>query len=143
MSSDRDLPVDIFQIVTGSSEPIYRQMVEQLRRQILGGQIGAGDAMPSVREVASALGVNPMTVSKAYSLLEGDGWLARRRGLGMVVAERESQFVLAESRLELIRPSLQRVALESQQLKLQPEAVLQLFSEILVGDKDGNDSATN
>jgi GntR family transcriptional regulator len=143
MAINRDLSPEVFQIATGSSEPIYRQMVEQLRRQILGGQIGAGDAMPSVREVASALGVNPMTVSKAYSLLEGDGWLARRRGLGMVVAERESQFVLAESRLELIRPSLQRVALESQQLKLQPEAVLQLFSEILVGDKDGNDSATN
>ncbi len=131
MASHRDLAPDIFQIVTGSSEPIYRQMVEQLRRQILGGQIAAGDAMPSVREVASALGVNPMTVSKAYSLLEADGWLDRRRGMGMVVAERESQFDLAESRLELIRPSLQRVAVESQQLKLQPSAVLELFSQIL------------
>jgi GntR family transcriptional regulator len=131
MASHRDLAPDIFQIATGSSEPIYRQMVEQLRRQILGGQIAAGDAMPSVREVASALGVNPMTVSKAYSLLEADGWLDRRRGMGMVVAERESQFDLAESRLELIRPSLQRVAVESQQLKLQPSAVLELFSQIL------------
>ncbi|MBI3714267.1 MAG: GntR family transcriptional regulator [Burkholderiales bacterium] len=131
MMSNRDLPPDIFLIATGSSEPIYRQMIEQLRRQILGGQVKAGDAMPSVREVATALGVNPMTVSKAYSLLEGDGWLARRRGMGMVVAERESQFEQAESRLELIRPSLEKVALESQQLKLQPKAVVQLLSQIL------------
>lgn len=129
--SNRDLPPDIFLIATGSSEPIYRQMIEQLRRQILGGQVKAGDAMPSVREVATALGVNPMTVSKAYSLLEGDGWLARRRGMGMVVAERESQFEQAESRLELIRPSLEKVALESQQLKLQPKAVVQLLTQIL------------
>lgn len=129
--SNRDLPPDIFLIATGSSEPIYRQMIEQLRRQILGGQVRAGDAMPSVREVATALGVNPMTVSKAYSLLEGDGWLARRRGMGMVVAERESQFEQAESRLELIRPSLEKVALESQQLKLQPKAVVQLLTQIL------------
>lgn len=129
--SNRDLPPDIFLIATGSSEPIYRQMIEQLRRQILGGQVKAGDAMPSVREVATALGVNPMTVSKAYSLLEGDGWLARRRGMGMVVAERESQFEQAETRLELIRPSLEKVALESQQLKLQPKAVVQLLSQIL------------
>lgn len=143
MATNRDLSPDIFQIATGSSEPIYRQMVEQLRRQILGGQISAGDAMPSVREVATALGVNPMTVSKAYSLLENDAWLARRRGLGMVVAERESQFALAESRLELIRPSLQRVALESHQLQLSPEAVLQLFSEILVDGADGPDNASN
>lgn len=138
MAINRDLPPDIFQIATGSSEPIYRQMVEQLRRQILGGQIVAGDAMPSVREVATALGVNPMTVSKAYSLLESDAWLARRRGLGMVVAERESHFALAESRLELIRPSLQRVALESQQLKLPPEDVLQMFSNILKQDSDSS-----
>lgn len=131
MMSNRDLPPDIFLIATGSSEPIYRQMIEQLRRQILGGQVKAGDAMPSVREVATALGVNPMTVSKAYSLLEGDGWLARRRGMGMVVAERESQFEQAETRLELIRPSLEKVALESQQLKLQPKAVVQLLSQIL------------
>lgn len=131
MMSNRDLPPDIFLIATGSSEPIYRQMIEQLRRQILGGQVKAGDAMPSVREVATALGVNPMTVSKAYSLLEGDGWLARRRGMGMVVAERESQFEQAESRLELIRPSLEKVALESQQLKLQPKAVVQMLTQIL------------
>ncbi|WP_395007538.1 GntR family transcriptional regulator [Undibacterium sp.] len=131
MIMNRDLPVDIFQIATGSSEPIYRQMVEQLRRQILGGQIHAGDAMPSVREVASTLGVNPMTVSKVYSLLEADGWLARRRGMGMIIAQRESQFEQAEARLELIRPSLERVGLEAQQLKLASTDVLQLFSEIL------------
>ncbi len=133
--SNRDLPPDIFLIATGSSEPIYRQMIEQLRRQILGGQVKAGDAMPSVREVATALGVNPMTVSKAYSLLEGDGWLARRRGMGMVVAERESQFEQAESRLELIRPSLEKVALEAQQLKLQPKAVVQLLTQMLKTDR--------
>ncbi|MBI1835158.1 MAG: GntR family transcriptional regulator [Burkholderiales bacterium] len=135
MMSNRDLPPDIFLIATGSSEPIYRQMIEQLRRQILGGQVKAGDAMPSVREVATALGVNPMTVSKAYSLLEGDGWLARRRGMGMVVAERESQFEQAESRLELIRPSLEKVALEAQQLKLQPKAVVQLLTQMLKTDR--------
>lgn len=135
MMSNRDLPPDIFLIATGSSEPIYRQMIEQLRRQILGGQVKAGDAMPSVREVATALGVNPMTVSKAYSLLEGDGWLARRRGMGMVIAERESQFEQAESRLELIRPSLEKVALESQQLKLQPKAVVQMLTQILKSDQ--------
>jgi GntR family transcriptional regulator len=131
MTKNADLSVDIFQITTGSSEPIYRQMVEQLRRQILGGQIHAGDAMPSVRDVASGLGVNPMTVSKAYSLLESDGLLVRRRGLGMIVAQRHTQFNEAESRLELLRPSLERVGLEAQQLKLATADVLQMLREIL------------
>ncbi|UUZ56006.1 GntR family transcriptional regulator [Massilia sp. H-1] len=65
----------IFSIATGSSEPIYRQLVEQARRLIAGGQLAPGDAMPSVREIAQALALNPMTVSKAYGLLELEGAL--------------------------------------------------------------------
>ncbi len=79
----------LFSIVTGSPDPIYRQLSDQVRRFVAGGQLAAGDELPSVREVAQALAVNPMTVSKAYSLLEAEGVLARRRGLGMVVAERQ------------------------------------------------------
>ncbi|MBR7799943.1 GntR family transcriptional regulator [Undibacterium fentianense] len=139
MISNRDLAVDIFQISTGSTEPIYRQMVEQVRRQILGGQLLAGDAMPSVREVATALGINPMTVSKAYSLLEADDWLVRRRGMGMVVAEKTLSLDEASSRLALLRPSLERVGTEAKQLQLPAEAVLSCLSEIL----NQNDHDTN
>ena len=60
----------LFSIVPGSTEPIYRQLVEQVRRLVAGGQLAPGDALPSVREVALQLAVNPMTVSKAYGLLE-------------------------------------------------------------------------
>ena len=127
---NRDLPPDIFQIATGGSEPIYRQMIEQLRRLIAGGQVRAGDGMPSVREVATSLGVNPMTVSKAYSLLEGEGLLARRRGLGMIVAERAPAFAEHDSRLEMLRPSLERVATEAQELKLEKKAVIALFDQL-------------
>jgi GntR family transcriptional regulator len=131
MNSNRDLPPELFQIATGSSEPIYRQMIEQLRRLIAGGQIKAGDGMPSVREVATALGVNPMTVSKAYSLLEGEGVLARRRGMGMIVAQREFPADQHASRLALIQPSLERVVLEAKQLELKNDAVIGLLSELL------------
>ncbi|HWJ95934.1 MAG TPA: GntR family transcriptional regulator, partial [Telluria sp.] len=63
-------PPDIFSITTGTPEPIYRQLVEQVRRMAAAGQLAAGDEMPSVRDVAQALALNPMTVSKAYGLLE-------------------------------------------------------------------------
>lgn len=131
MTTPRSLSADIFVIATGSSDPIYRQMIEQLRRLILGGQVSAGDEMPSVREVATALGVNPMTVSKAYSLLESDGWLSRRRGMGMVIAERVSSVDEVQGRLALMRPSLERVALEAQQLQVPPKAVVRMLAEIL------------
>lgn len=120
----------LFSIVTGSPEPIYRQLVEQVRRLAASGQLQPGDAMPSVREIASSLALNPMTVSKAYGLLELDGVLTRRRGLGMVVAEQAAPARPAE-RAELLRPTLERAALEARQLELDPDTVLTLFATIL------------
>jgi GntR family transcriptional regulator len=121
----------LFSIATGSSEPIYRQLVDQVRRLVAGGQLAAGHEMPSVREVAQTLAVNPMTVSKAYGLLEIEGLLSRRRGLGMVVAERPRHGKRLAERTELLRPTLERAALEARQLELDPDTVLALFNQIL------------
>jgi len=121
----------LFSITTGSSEPIYRQLVEQVRRLVAAGQMAPGDAMPSVREVAQSLALNPMTVSKAYSLLEMEGLLARRRGMGMVVADRVQTTHSALERAELLRPILERAAMEARQLELDPDTVLSLFTQLL------------
>ncbi|TVQ42796.1 MAG: GntR family transcriptional regulator, partial [Wenzhouxiangella sp.] len=56
-----------------SGTPLYRQIVDQVRRLVSGGQLQAGDELPSVREVARQHGINPMTVSRAYSLMENEG----------------------------------------------------------------------
>ena len=120
---------NLFSIATGSSEPIYRQLVEQVRRLSASGQLRPGDEMPSVREIAQALALNPMTVSKAYSLLEMEGVLARRRGLGMVVADSAS--AQPADRAGLLRPTLERAAVEARQLELDPDTVLSLFATIL------------
>jgi GntR family transcriptional regulator len=119
----------LFSIATGSPEPIYRQLVEQVRRLSAGGQLQPGDEMPSVREIAQALALNPMTVSKAYGLLEMEGVLARRRGLGMVVAD--SALAQPADRAGLLRPTLERAAVEARQLELDPDTVLSLFATIL------------
>ena len=93
-----------FHIHTGSSEPIYRQLVEHVRRRVAAGQIKAGDEIPSVRDLAQQLAVHPMTISKAYSLLEAEGLLERRRGLAMRVAPQHQRAQPAASRIELLRP---------------------------------------
>ncbi|MFZ6693815.1 GntR family transcriptional regulator [Undibacterium sp. SXout20W] len=131
MSPPRILPPDIFQVSTGSNEPIYRQLIEQLRRLSASGQVQADDTLPSIREVALALGVNPMTVSKAYSLLENEGLLTRKRGIGMLVASPAQDFSDEEQRLALLRPGLERLAAEVKQLELAPTSVLNLFQQIL------------
>lgn len=125
------LSPQLFSITPGSTEPIYRQLVEQVRRLVAGGQMAPGDALPSVREVAQALAVNPMTVSKAYGLLETEGLLARRRGLGMLVAERPPAVRTNAERAALLRPTLLRAAREARELELDPDTVLSLFTHIL------------
>ena len=78
----------ILVIDTHSGVPIYRQLMDQITRQILAGQIRPGDQLPTVRELAVRLKINPMTISKAYSLLESTGILQRQRGIGLFVAGR-------------------------------------------------------
>lgn len=134
MTTDRTLPPDIFQVNTGSSEPIYRQLVEQLRRQIASSQLKENDTLPSIREVALALSINPMTISKAYSILESEGLLTRKRGIGMLVASTGNDYSAADSRLELLRPSLEKIAIEARQLELAPKAVLNLLNHLLRGN---------
>lgn len=121
----------IFSIATGSSEPIYRQLADQVRRLVAAGHLAAGDSMPSVRDVAQALAVNPMTVSKAYALLEAEGLLDRHRGAGMTVADQGARRQREQSKEALLRPTLERAALEARQLELDPDITLALFANIL------------
>ena len=121
----------LFSVVAGSSEPIYRQLVAQVRRCVAGGQLKAGDELPSVRDLAQSLAVNPMTVSKAYGLLEAEGLLTRRRGLAMVIAEQHRRAQPAADRIDLLRPTLERAAQEVHQLQLPAAQALTLFKTIL------------
>lgn len=120
-----------FSINTGSPEPIYRQLIEQVRRRIASGQLRAGQEIPSVRELAQSLAVHPMTISKAFSLLEAQGLLERRRGLSMVVAAQHTRASSSASRVELLRPTLEKAAAEARQLELPKTQVLKLFEKII------------
>jgi GntR family transcriptional regulator len=70
-----------------SGEPIYRQIIRQIRQQIMTGQLKQADQLQTVRDLAARLNVNPMTVSKAYSFLEAEGLVERKRGIGLFVAK--------------------------------------------------------
>ena len=79
--------VSMYSLNAVSGTPIYRQIVDQTCQLVASGRLPHGELLPSVRALAADLGINPMTVSKAYSLLEREGIVTRRRGLGMVVEE--------------------------------------------------------
>ncbi len=125
-----DTPIQ-FQINPGSAEPIYRQLMDQLRRRVAAGQWVAGQELPSVRELALQLAVHPMTISKAYGLLELEGLLERRRGLPMVIAAGHARPAAARDRIEQLRPTLQRAAAEARELGIPASRALELFERLL------------
>ncbi|MEO6079600.1 MAG: GntR family transcriptional regulator [Steroidobacteraceae bacterium] len=107
-----------------ASVPIYQQLIDQVRRLVAGGQLLPGAELPSVREMAHEHTVHPMTISKAYSLLESEGLLERHRGKPMrVAALRRNQSSVA-AKLRQIEPQLEALALAARQLELSDEEVI-------------------
>jgi GntR family transcriptional regulator len=117
----------MFILNPNSGVPIYRQILEQVRRQVASGQLRPGDALPSVREVALAHAVNPMTISKAYSLLQAEGLLEHNRGKPMTVAHQARVQSPLSQRIEQIEPLVEQLALAARQLQLSPAEVTKLL----------------
>ncbi len=67
--------------------PIYKQIVDEIRRSVAAGVYRPGEMIPSLRALALELAVNPNTVQRAYEALEREGLIHARKGLGMFVAE--------------------------------------------------------
>ena len=121
-----------FDLLPSSATPIYRQIVDQVERAVASGTLAAGDDLPSVRAVAQHYVVNPMTVSKAYSLLELQGLVERRRGIGMII--RASMATGLPERVAQLRPALEHAASVSRQLGVAPAAALDAFQQILAAN---------
>lgn len=120
-----------------SGQPVFRQIVEQVRFQVASGILEPGSPIPSTRELAARLGINPMTVSKAYAALEQEGVLDRRPGLALVVRARSTAGRGDEQRAELaraLRPAIDAV----EQLGLSAEEALAVFRSALA-ERGGRD----
>ncbi len=117
-----------------SGIPIYRQVVEQVRRMIASGQLVSGSELPSVRELAVQHAVNPMTISKAYALLENEGLLIRQRGKPMQVAaisKEESK----QQKQDLLTPAIENLLLVAKQLDLDIDELLLLIKKQMKKDR--------
>jgi GntR family transcriptional regulator len=118
------MDASMLHIHPAAPEPIYRQIADQVRRLVAGGQLAAGASLPSVREVAATHAINPMTVSKAYSQLEAEGVLERLRGKGMAVAAQARPGHTPAQRWALLDPALDALARQARELELAPDDVV-------------------
>lgn len=81
-------------IVSNQSElPIYAQIKEQIKEQILNGQIAEGTILPSIRNLAREIGVSVITTTRAYNDLEAEGFIASMQGRGSVVLSKENKIL--------------------------------------------------
>ena len=125
------MDASLLTVQPAAPEPIYRQIVEQLRRLIAGGQLLSGELLPSVREVAGFHAINPMTVSRAYNLAESEGLLERLRGKGMAVAEQTGAARTQLQRLAMLEPQLVALARHANELELPADAVMRRLVKLL------------
>jgi GntR family transcriptional regulator len=121
--------IALFTLYPESGIPIYRQLIDQIRRLIAAGQLQAGAELPSVRDLAVEHAVNPMTISKAYALLEAEGLLIRNRGKPMTVAaSRRSQQPISQ-RLRQVEPQLLQLVSAARQLDIPREDLIALLEK--------------
>ena len=123
----------MFILNSGSGIPIYRQLVDQVKRMVVGGQLQPGDTLPSVRELAGTQAVNPMTISKAYSQLEVEGILLRKRGRPMEVAALKSPSGTPEQYLE---PQLKELCQAARQLNVDPQVLPEIVANSIKKEID-------
>lgn len=106
------------------NQPIYLQLRQLVLSRILSGSLPEGEAIPSVRQVASDERINPLTVTKAYQLLVDEGLIEKRRGLGMFVTAGAQDRALAQERQRFLRQEWPQTLARIHELKLNPKQLL-------------------
>ena len=92
------------------NQPIYRQLADTIRQQILQGVWQEGEALPSVRVVAADMKINHLTVMKGYQLMVDEGLIEKKRGQGMFVAEGAMSSLREEQQQQFIEQQIPAIA---------------------------------
>jgi GntR family transcriptional regulator len=114
-----------------SGVPVYRQLMDQVKFHVASGLLKPGDELPSTRALSSELGLNPMTISKAYSYLERDGVIERRPGRPLVVKAVEGEQEIRDRKMSQLREAIAPTITVIKQLGIQEGEAVRVFSEML------------
>ena len=112
-----------------SGEPIYRQIVEQVKYQVACGDLRPGEKLPSIRAMAGQLNVNPRTVVKAYETLQHADLVVMRHGQGVFITENRGS-VPASARRKVLAEMAQRLVAEAARLGADQDEVLRIVRDI-------------
>ena len=108
--------------------PIYRQIINQIKFQVAAQRLKSGDELPSIRELAEQLLINPNTVARAYRELESAGVVVSRRGSGTCVADNGSPLRRAE-KMKILADRAAGLVAEASQLGVDVDDVVKLVRQ--------------
>ncbi len=110
-------------------DPMYRQVTDQIKDAIAGGDLQPDEMLPSIRELALALNVSVITIKRAYQDLETEGWIRARRGLGSFVTPADPD-ALRQEKLAELRRELTRILARGRKFRVTGQDVIQLIEQI-------------
>ena len=119
-------------INNSSMVPIYEQIVDQVKAQIISGELKEDDNLPSVRTLSKELRISALTVKKAYDNLENEGFTVTIHGKGTYVTATNTELLLEEQKKEL-ESDLERVIQKGRCYGISDEDIKKLFELILEG----------
>lgn len=119
-----------------TSQPIFVQIRQRLTEMILRGMVKEGEALPSVRQIAADLSVNPLTVTKAFEALVDIGVVEKRRGLGMFVKTGARSELLSHEREKFLKEDWPRIAAQIRALELDVTTLISSSPAIQQGQKN-------
>ncbi len=117
-------------INNGSMVPVYEQLMDQIKQEIIGGGLSEGEALPSVRSLANELKISALTVKKAYDKLEGEGFIVTIHGKGSYVAATDMALA-AEARKKSIEDAFALAVERGRGLGLTDEEIREILEIIL------------
>ncbi len=120
----------LFHVNPSSGVPIYSQIQTQVKNAVVAGALRRDQPLPSVRKLASELGINPNTVARAYQELEYEGVISTVPGGGTYVAGRAPRLLKSE-KLRRLQPYARQIAVEGTQLGLTDDEIVKAVQEEL------------
>ena len=115
-----------FIIDNSSGRPVYQQLIDQVKRDIALGRLVKDEKLPTVRELARQLAINPNTIAKAYRQLEQEGIIVTRPGSGAFAANLDSNLSKAVKE-KLIIEELERIAVDAYHMQIDKSTLSQWF----------------
>ena len=114
-------------IDNASDRPVYQQIIDHVKRDIALGRIIKNEKLPTVRQLAGQIAINPNTIAKAYRQLEQQGIIVTKAGAGAFVANLDSN--LSRSvRKKLISEELERIAVDAFHMQIEIQTLLEWFN---------------